>query len=149
VRPSANARGRVGPVGPRGSIGVWPPRCEESYWRSLGRDAPIGIVLDPANLLSPETVSRQSEIRRGGRPPRRERRQRAPKDVVASGYAAAGAGRMDDPSAFRQLARLPPVPLIVQDAHEIDAPPWSSWASTASRCWPDALQSQRLPPAAA
>jgi hypothetical protein len=44
-----------------------------------------------------------------------------PKDVVASGYAAAGADRMDDPSVFRQLTRLPPVPLIVQDAHEDDA----------------------------
>jgi len=28
----------------------------------LGDDAPIGIVLDPANLLAPETVPRQSEI---------------------------------------------------------------------------------------
>ena len=28
----------------------------------LGHDAPVGIVLDPANLLSPETVWRQSEI---------------------------------------------------------------------------------------
>ena len=28
----------------------------------LGDDAPVGIVLDPANLLTPETISRQSEI---------------------------------------------------------------------------------------
>jgi sugar phosphate isomerase/epimerase len=88
----------------------------------LGHDAPIGIVLDPANLLSPETVPRQSEIL-----------AEAvdllgtsvisvhAKDVVASGYSAAGAGLMDYPGVFRQLARLPPVPLIVQDAHEDDA----------------------------
>jgi hypothetical protein len=44
-----------------------------------------------------------------------------PKDVVASGHAVAGARRMDYASEFRQLARLPPVPLIVQDAHEDDA----------------------------
>jgi hypothetical protein len=42
------------------------------------------------------------------------------KDLVASGYAAAGAGGMDYPSVFRQLARLPPVPLIVQGAHQDD-----------------------------
>ena len=88
----------------------------------LGHDAPIGIVLDPANLLSPETVSRQSEIL-----------AEAvdllgtsvisvqAKDVVASGYSAAGVGLMDYPAVFRQLARLAPVPLIVQDAHEGDA----------------------------
>jgi sugar phosphate isomerase/epimerase len=58
----------------------------------LGDDAPFGIVLDPANLLSPETVARQSEIL-----------AEAvdllgtsvisiqAKDVVASGYSAADA----------------------------------------------------------
>jgi hypothetical protein len=44
-----------------------------------------------------------------------------PKDVVASGHAVAGARRMGYASEFRQLARLSPVPLIVQDAHEDDA----------------------------
>ncbi len=88
----------------------------------VGRDAPIGIVLDPANLLSPETVRRQSEILAeavdllGTSVVSVQA-----KDVVASGYAAAGAGLMDYPGVFRQLARLPPVPLIVQDAHEDDA----------------------------
>ena len=88
----------------------------------MGDDAPIGPVLDPANLLSPETVARQSEIL-----------AEAvdllgtsvisiqAKDVVASGYSAAGVGLMDYPGMFRQLARLAPVPLIVQDAHEGDA----------------------------
>jgi sugar phosphate isomerase/epimerase len=154
----------------------------------LGHDAPIGIVLDPANLLSPETVPRQSEI------PAEAIDLLGTsvisvqaKDVVASGYSAAGAGLMDHPCVFRQLARLAPGPVIVQDAHEGDAarvredllrwygeantrafqwtsepgfcrvllaarvaaPPKSSWAGTESRCRLDALQSQRLPPAAA
>jgi sugar phosphate isomerase/epimerase len=88
----------------------------------LGPDAPIGIVLDPANLLSPETISRQSEILAHAVDllgPSVISIQA--KDVVASGYAAAGAGLMDYPGVFRQLASLPPVPLIVQDAHQDDA----------------------------
>ena len=43
------------------------------------------------------------------------------KDVVVSGYAAPGAGLLDYPAVFTALACLPPVPLIVQDAHESDA----------------------------
>ena len=43
------------------------------------------------------------------------------KDVVSSGYSAAGAGMMDYLAVFTQLARLAPVPLIVQDADERDA----------------------------
>jgi sugar phosphate isomerase/epimerase len=88
----------------------------------LGDDAPIGIVLDPANLLSPETVPRQSEILAeavdllGTSVISLQA-----KDVVASGYSAAGAGLMDYSGVFRQLARLAPVPVIVQDAHEGDA----------------------------
>jgi sugar phosphate isomerase/epimerase len=88
----------------------------------LGPDAPIGIVLDPANLLSPETISRQSEILAHAVDllgPSVISIQA--KDVVASGYAAAGAGLMDYPGVFRQLASLAPVPLIVQDAHQDDA----------------------------
>ena len=40
------------------------------------------------------------------------------KDVATSG---SGAGLLDYPEVFRQLARLPPVPVIVQDAAEDDA----------------------------
>ena len=43
------------------------------------------------------------------------------KDVVASGYSAPGAGLMDYPAVFAQLAGLGPVPVIVQDASEDDA----------------------------
>jgi sugar phosphate isomerase/epimerase len=88
----------------------------------LGGDAPIGIVLDPANLLTPETVARQDEIigaaldLLGARVVGTQA-----KDVVASGYAAAGGGLMDYPAVLRQLGRIAPVPLIVQDAAEHDA----------------------------
>jgi sugar phosphate isomerase/epimerase len=88
----------------------------------LGHDAPIGIVLDPANLLSPETVPGQTEILAEAVDllgPRVVGVQA--KDVATSGSPAAGAGLMDYPALFRQLARLAPVPVIVQDAHERDA----------------------------
>ncbi len=74
----------------------------------LGHDAPVGIVLDPANLLSPETISRQSEILAEAVDllgPSVVGVQA--KDVAASGSAAAGAGLLDYPAVFRQLARLP------------------------------------------
>ena len=88
----------------------------------LGEDAPVGIVLDPANLLSPATIPRQTEILTeavdllGSRVISVQA-----KDVVASGYAAPGAGLLDYPAVFTVLARLAPVPLIVQDARESDA----------------------------
>jgi sugar phosphate isomerase/epimerase len=89
----------------------------------LGEDAPAGIVLDPANLLSPETVPRQSEILAQAVDllgPRVVGVQL--KDVTSSGQAAAaGIGLLDYPALFRGLARLPLVPLIVQDAPESDA----------------------------
>jgi sugar phosphate isomerase/epimerase len=89
----------------------------------LGDDAPAGIVLDPANLLTPETISRQSEILAEAVDllgPRVVGIQA--KDVAASGAAAAvGTGLLDYPAVLGQLARLPPVPLIVQDASEADA----------------------------
>jgi sugar phosphate isomerase/epimerase len=88
----------------------------------VGLDAPIGIILDPANLLTPETIDQQDKIigeaidLLGGRVIGLQA-----KDVVASGYSAPGAGLMDYPAVFAQLARLGPVPVIVQDACEDDA----------------------------
>ncbi|HET9778013.1 MAG TPA: sugar phosphate isomerase/epimerase family protein [Propionibacteriaceae bacterium] len=88
----------------------------------VGLDAPIGIILDPANLLTPETIDQQDKIigeaidLLGGRVIGLQA-----KDVVASGYSAPGAGLMDYPAVFAQLARLGPVPVIVQDASEDDA----------------------------
>jgi sugar phosphate isomerase/epimerase len=88
----------------------------------LGPDAPIGIVLDPANLLTPATVARQDAILDeaitllGARTLCVQA-----KDVVASGYSAAGAGLLDYPGVFAALARVAPVPVVVQDATEDDA----------------------------
>ena len=88
----------------------------------LGNDAAVGIVLDPANLLTPQTVPRQTEILSEAVDllgPRVIGVQA--KDVVTSGYSAAGAGLLDYPDVFAQLSGLAPVPLIVQDATEDDA----------------------------
>jgi sugar phosphate isomerase/epimerase len=88
----------------------------------LGADAPVGIVLDPANLLTPVTVKRQDEIIGEAIDLLGDRIiGTQAKDVVASGYAAAGAGLMDYPAVFTQLARIAPVPMIVQDTTEEDA----------------------------
>ncbi|NMO51391.1 sugar phosphate isomerase/epimerase [Actinoplanes sp. TBRC 11911] len=90
--------------------------------KELGDDAPIGIVLDPANLLTPQTVSRQDEIIGEAIDLLGDRVIGAQaKDVVAEGYSAAGAGLMNYPALLSQLDRVAPVPLIVQDASESDA----------------------------
>ncbi|HTF41571.1 MAG TPA: sugar phosphate isomerase/epimerase family protein [Propionibacteriaceae bacterium] len=88
----------------------------------VGLDAPIGVILDPANLLTPDTVDLQDTILGeaidllGGWVIGVQA-----KDVVASGYAAPGAGLMNYPAVFAQLARIGPVPVIVQDSSEDDA----------------------------
>nr|WP_240189231.1 sugar phosphate isomerase/epimerase [Nakamurella flavida] len=88
----------------------------------LGPDAPLGIVLDPANLITPGTIAQQDEILREAMDLLGDRLIGAQaKDVVAQGYSAAGAGMLDYPAVLRQLARGPAVPLIVQDASEQDA----------------------------
>jgi sugar phosphate isomerase/epimerase len=88
----------------------------------LGDDAPIGIVFDPANLLTPDTVDRQEQILTEAVALLGDRILGAQaKDVVASGYAAAGTGAMDYHLVMRLLSSIGPVPLIVQDADESDA----------------------------
>ena len=89
----------------------------------LGPDAGLaGIILDPANLVTVATAGRQAGILR----------EAADllagsvfcvhaKDVVVSGYAAAGTGLLDYELVFGVLAGLPAgTPLIVQDAAEDD-----------------------------
>ena len=96
--------------------------CAARLLAELGGDAPIGIVLDPANLLTPSTIDRQDEILCAAVDLLGSRMIGAQaKDVVAQGYSAAGAGLLDYPAVLRQLDRAPAVPLIVQDAHEQDA----------------------------
>lgn len=89
----------------------------------LGDDAPVGIVFDPANLLSPETASQQTRILTEAVDllgPRIVGVQL--KDLTAEGAsAAAGTGLMDYELVFGLLERIAPVPLIVQDVAEADA----------------------------
>ena len=89
----------------------------------LGGDAGLtGIIFDPANLVTVETAGNQADILGNA----------ATllagsifcvhaKDVVVSGYAAAGTGRLDYGLIFELLAGMPAgTPLIVQDAAEDD-----------------------------
>ena len=98
----------------------------------LGDDAPVGIVLDPANLLTPQTVARQDEIigeavdLLGGRIVGVQAKDVAAAgysaaEYPAAGYSAAGTGLLDYCAVFAQLARIAPVPVVVQDATEDDA----------------------------
>lgn len=88
----------------------------------FGPDAPLSIVLDPANLLTVDQLPQQADIltdafrRLGSRTSALHA-----KDVVASGYSAAGAGGLD----YELIARLyqqytPDVPVIIQDARPDD-----------------------------
>jgi sugar phosphate isomerase/epimerase len=90
----------------------------------LGDDAPVGIVFDPANLLTPATLSQQQRILTDAVDllgPRIVGVQL--KDLAPDGSSvAAGTGLMDYPLVFRLLERIAPVPLIVQDATEAEAP---------------------------
>lgn len=89
----------------------------------LGADAHhVGIVLDPANLLDTRTAPDQERILPAAFD------QLGPavvgmhaKDVVASGYAAAGMGALDYELVFGLHATLPHrVPVVIQDAAETD-----------------------------
>ena len=97
-RPPASAGVRLGIEPEPGNV-IRDARTAARLLDELGHDAPVGIVLDPANLLSPETVSRQSEILAEAVDllgPRVVGIQA--KDVAASGSAAAGAGLLDYPA---------------------------------------------------
>jgi sugar phosphate isomerase/epimerase len=88
----------------------------------LGSDAPIGIIFDPANLLSPATIAQQQQILSEAIDMLGARIIGAhAKDVVESGYSAAGAGMVDYHLVFRLLSHIAPVPLIAQDVAESDA----------------------------
>jgi sugar phosphate isomerase/epimerase len=88
----------------------------------LGPDAPIGVIFDPANLLSPATIPQQEEVLTDAIDMLGARIIGVhAKDVVESGYSAAGAGMMDYHLVFRLLSRIAPVPLIAQDVQESDA----------------------------
>lgn len=88
----------------------------------IGGNAPVGIIFDPANLLSPATIPHQEQILTDAIDLLGSRIIGAQaKDVVDGGYSAAGTGSMDYQLVFRLLDSIAPVPLIVQDAAEDDA----------------------------
>jgi len=88
----------------------------------VGESAPVGIILDPANLLSPATIGQQERILTDAVDVLGSHVVGVQaKDVVDDGYAAAGAGSMDYRLVLQLLDRLAPVPVIVQDAAEHDA----------------------------
>jgi sugar phosphate isomerase/epimerase len=88
----------------------------------VGDDAPMGIIFDPANLLRPDILDQQQQILTEAVDLLGDHILGAQaKDVVRSGYSAAGMGGMDYLLVMQLLERIAPVPLIVQDAHEDDA----------------------------
>jgi sugar phosphate isomerase/epimerase len=90
----------------------------------LGGDAGlVGIVLDPANLLTPATLDSQAKVLRHAFAVLGDRAVCLhAKDVVPEGrYAAAGTGGLDYHLVFELYHRLPrSVPVIIQDADEGD-----------------------------
>jgi sugar phosphate isomerase/epimerase len=84
----------------------------------------VGIVLDPANLVSAENAGRQDVILRDAFETLASHIVCIhAKDVATAGFAAAGSGLLDYPLILRLRANLPDeVPLIVQDVSEDDAP---------------------------
>ena len=90
----------------------------------LGDDARhLAIVLDPANLLSTDTVAGQRDIlTRAFDELGAHTAAVHAKDVVASGYAAPGCGAMDYDLVMALHAELPAsVPVIAQDLSADDA----------------------------
>jgi sugar phosphate isomerase/epimerase len=90
----------------------------------LGADGRlVGIVLDPANLVSESSIARQDEILRSAFAVLGAHTVALhAKDVVPDGgYAAAGLGQLDYDLVFELYETLPaPVPVVIQDAVEDD-----------------------------
>jgi sugar phosphate isomerase/epimerase len=122
--PAAESAGiRLGVEPEPGNV-VRDAAAAERLLADLGHCADsIAIVLDPANLLTPETAPCQEEIlcEAFGMLGSRTAAVHA-KDVVASGYAAPGQGVMDYHLVMRLHRQLPePVPVIAQDLTADDA----------------------------
>jgi sugar phosphate isomerase/epimerase len=122
--PAAEAAGVQLGVEPEPGNVVRDAAAADRLLADLGGDARlIGIVLDPANLLTPETAPSQGEILGDAF----ERLGAATvavhaKDVVSSGYAAPGHGVMDYDLVMRLHHSLPrEVPIIAQDLTADDA----------------------------
>ncbi|HET9173447.1 MAG TPA: sugar phosphate isomerase/epimerase [Actinospica sp.] len=80
--------------------------------RELGEDAPMGIVFDMANLLTPETLNQQEKILTEA------------VDLLGPRIASVHAkdfDLLDYGFVVRLLESVPPVPVIVQDVTEAEA----------------------------
>ena len=122
--PAAAAAGvRLGVEPELGNV-VRDAEAADRLLTELGADARhIAIVLDPANLLTVETLPRQEAILTRAFELLGSRTGAVhAKDVVAEGYAAPGAGGMDYGLVTRLMLDLPPaVPIIAQDLRSDDA----------------------------
>jgi sugar phosphate isomerase/epimerase len=122
--PAATAGVRLGVEPEMGNV-VSNARAAARLLAELGVDAAhVGIVLDPANLLTTATIDRQRDILTAAVELLGESVICLhAKDVVESGYAAAGSGGLDYSLVFRLSDSLPrAVPTIIQDANENDVP---------------------------
>jgi sugar phosphate isomerase/epimerase len=99
-------------------------RRAASLLRDLGPDAEhVAIVLDPANLIDATTAASQRFVLTDAFETLAGSIECVhAKDVVASGFVAAGAGLLDYDLIFELRSRLPrAVPVVVQDVAEHDA----------------------------
>lgn len=122
--PAARASGMQLGIEPEHANVISDAAAAHRLLGELGGDAAdICIVLDPANLLSLETVANQRSILGEAFDVLGEAVECVQaKDVVAEGYSAAGTGAMDYDLVFALCATLPrPVPVIAQDCTEEDA----------------------------
>lgn len=123
--PAARSAGVKLGIEPEGGNVVRDAAAAVRLLQELGADAEtIGVVLDPANLVTPQTLDDQHRILT------RAFTELGPatvclhaKDVVAPGeYAAAGYGGLDYDLIMNLHSRLPHrVPVVIQDSTEADA----------------------------
>jgi sugar phosphate isomerase/epimerase len=99
-------------------------RAAARLLRDLGPNAEhVAIVLDPANLIHAATATSQRDVLREAFESLADSIVCLhAKDVVASGFAAAGTGLLDYDLIFELRSGLPrAVPVVVQDVAEDDA----------------------------
>jgi sugar phosphate isomerase/epimerase len=99
--------------------------CARRLLDELGADRRhVGIVLDPANLVTPATLDNQEAILADAFATLGDDVVCLhAKDVVAGGYAAPGSGGLDFDLVYRLRQTLPrPVPVVIQDTAEDDTP---------------------------
>ncbi len=123
--PSAAAAGvRLG-IEPEAANVVCDAPAAAQLLDDLGEQAQhVGIVLDPANLLTPETAGDQKSILTEAFALLGEHVVGMhAKDVLPGGFAAPGTGALDYALVSGLHSRLPrPVPVIAQDLSAEDAP---------------------------